>query len=275
MCSQKVQFSLDSTLGQLLGCVQIYGKKWSLIQKLQFPDYTTEQLRLKYYAFIKFKNSNEELVKLIQQGNVQVKDHSRVKKLYEHFLNLQNSYENCTSSDLIRKKRSKMQIKTYNYRIQLSFQKLQFSSSPMNDHQIKECITHCHSLKDITPQITSDHHISFPFLQITRSAIISRQTSSQNLCQLCRTINLDLKIFLLITALGCVGGCVLCRGYFCVCVQIKLIEKLYIEKILKKQTQNNIAQSKKYYFSCVILLSGSLQHQQFVTQFVNVVKYNS
>ncbi|CAL6056867.1 Myb-like_DNA-binding domain-containing protein [Hexamita inflata] len=94
----------SSTLGQLLGCVQIYGKKWSLIKKLQFPDYTTEQLRLKYYAFIKFKNNNEELVKLIQQGNVQVKDHSRVKKLYEHFLKLQNSYENCTSSDFIRKK---------------------------------------------------------------------------------------------------------------------------------------------------------------------------
>ncbi|CAL5974312.1 Myb-like_DNA-binding domain-containing protein [Hexamita inflata] len=93
-----------SMLIQLIGCVQIYGKKWSLIKKLQFPDYTTEQLRLKYHAFIQFKNGNEELVKLIQKGSVQVKDHPRVKKLYEHFLSLYDSYQNCTSSDFIRKK---------------------------------------------------------------------------------------------------------------------------------------------------------------------------
>ncbi|CAL6008812.1 Myb-like_DNA-binding domain-containing protein [Hexamita inflata] len=92
------------TLGQLLTCVQIYGKKWSLIKKLQFPDFTTEQLRLKFYAFIKFKDGNRELVQLIKQGNIQAEDHGRVKKLYEHFLKLRDLYENSAGSDLLDKK---------------------------------------------------------------------------------------------------------------------------------------------------------------------------
>ncbi|CAL6010457.1 Myb-like_DNA-binding domain-containing protein [Hexamita inflata] len=91
-------------LGQLIYCVQIYGKKWSLIKKLQFPEYTTEQLRLKYYAFIKFKNGHSELIQLIKQGNIQTEDYSRVKKMYEHFLHLRDIYENSGSSDLLDKK---------------------------------------------------------------------------------------------------------------------------------------------------------------------------
>ncbi|CAL6009449.1 Myb-like_DNA-binding domain-containing protein [Hexamita inflata] len=105
MYLQKVQFIMVHILvGQLLGCVQIYGLKWSLIKKLQFPDCTTEQLRQKYYAFVKFTDGNKLLFTLIQQGNIQAEDHTRVKKLYEHFLELKDLYEKCDSADMLYKK---------------------------------------------------------------------------------------------------------------------------------------------------------------------------
>ncbi|CAL6077478.1 Myb-like_DNA-binding domain-containing protein [Hexamita inflata] len=38
---------------KLIACVAIYGKKWELIRKLEFNEYTAEQLRQKYLLIIK------------------------------------------------------------------------------------------------------------------------------------------------------------------------------------------------------------------------------
>ncbi|CAL6088321.1 Myb-like_DNA-binding domain-containing protein [Hexamita inflata] len=88
---------------QLLSCVQIYDKKWSLIQKLQFPNYSPEQLRQKYYSFLKIKSIKNEQIIQIKQGNIQPQ-FGLVKELYEHFHDLKQQFDNCNNFDLLNKK---------------------------------------------------------------------------------------------------------------------------------------------------------------------------
>ncbi|CAL6026536.1 Myb-like_DNA-binding domain-containing protein [Hexamita inflata] len=92
--------------GQLLSCVLIYGKKWSLIQKLQFQNVTTEQLRLKYHSFLKHKQEGLELMELIKQKQspIEPSQYNQIKKLYEHFKNLANLYEKCQDFDAFDRK---------------------------------------------------------------------------------------------------------------------------------------------------------------------------
>ncbi|CAL6008784.1 Myb-like_DNA-binding domain-containing protein [Hexamita inflata] len=90
--------------GQLLSCVLIYGKKWSLIQKLQFQNVTTEQLRLKYHSFLKHRKENLELMELIKQKQIEPQRFHQIKKLHEHFKNMTNLYEQCQEFDALDRK---------------------------------------------------------------------------------------------------------------------------------------------------------------------------
>ncbi|CAL6000022.1 Myb-like_DNA-binding domain-containing protein [Hexamita inflata] len=86
---------------QLLSCVQIYDRKWSLIQQLQFPDFSPEQLRQKYYQFLKFKGIKNEQISRMKQENVQPQQFSLVKEC-EHDLKYQ--FDNCNNFNLLNKK---------------------------------------------------------------------------------------------------------------------------------------------------------------------------
>ncbi|CAL5973889.1 Myb-like_DNA-binding domain-containing protein [Hexamita inflata] len=89
---------------QLLSCVQIYDKKWTLIQKLQFPNLSPEQLRQKYNTYIKLKTKRHELIRTLKQGNITPEQLCQVKSLYEYYNNLKNKFDNCDDLDLLYKK---------------------------------------------------------------------------------------------------------------------------------------------------------------------------
>ncbi|CAL6008754.1 Myb-like_DNA-binding domain-containing protein [Hexamita inflata] len=98
-----VQWTFQN-LNQLLSCVQIYDKKWTLIHKLQFPHLSPEQLRQKYNKFIQLKTKRLDLIKTLKQGNISPELLCQVQSLYEHYNNLKIQLDNCSDLDLLYKK---------------------------------------------------------------------------------------------------------------------------------------------------------------------------
>ncbi|CAL6090564.1 Myb-like_DNA-binding domain-containing protein [Hexamita inflata] len=88
--------------GQLFGSVLIHGQKWELIRKLQFPNFTAEQLRKKYALFQKRRQQGEFLIKMIMSDKIISKDLiPHMVKFYEHFKNLLFMYNNYDKMDII------------------------------------------------------------------------------------------------------------------------------------------------------------------------------
>ncbi|CAL6108275.1 Myb-like_DNA-binding domain-containing protein [Hexamita inflata] len=69
---------------KLIACVAIYGKKWELIRKLEFNDYSAEQLRQKYLLFIRRRKRINLGQKI--QNNEQLDPQIFNSYFIEHFL---------------------------------------------------------------------------------------------------------------------------------------------------------------------------------------------
>ncbi|CAL6031703.1 Myb-like_DNA-binding domain-containing protein [Hexamita inflata] len=81
---------------RLITVVSIYGKKWELIRKLQFNEYTAEQLRQKYLFFENKKNFRAGLLQIIQRNDeIPLQKIPRIiKENVEYLLSIFNGTQN-------------------------------------------------------------------------------------------------------------------------------------------------------------------------------------
>ncbi|CAL6106769.1 Myb-like_DNA-binding domain-containing protein [Hexamita inflata] len=81
--------------GQLIACVDIHGRKWGLIQRLQFQDFTPEQVRQKFSKFENRFKKNFSLISMIKNGDdVPLEKRDDLQRLYKYFSELKAIYDN-------------------------------------------------------------------------------------------------------------------------------------------------------------------------------------
>ncbi|CAL6112226.1 Conserved_hypothetical protein [Hexamita inflata] len=88
-----MKWDLDEFI-RLITTVSIYGKKWELIRKLEFNNYTAEQLRQKYLFFENKKNMRAKLIENITKNNDVSKAPEIFKKNIDYLMDKINGAEN-------------------------------------------------------------------------------------------------------------------------------------------------------------------------------------
>ncbi|CAL5970403.1 Conserved_hypothetical protein [Hexamita inflata] len=96
---------------RLITTVSIYGKKWELIRKLEFNEYTAEQLRQKYIFFENKKSFRVNLLQIIQQNEeIPLEKVPSIFKENIEYLSVCSMALRTTSTILIQNQQKKLSI---------------------------------------------------------------------------------------------------------------------------------------------------------------------
>ncbi|CAL6024675.1 Myb-like_DNA-binding domain-containing protein [Hexamita inflata] len=92
---------LPHQIGQLLSCVEIYGKKWKQIQKTQFPQFSDKQVRSKYNMLQKMFQENKKMMELIREGKATKSNQEQIEKMFAYYSDLKEMYLSRDQKDIL------------------------------------------------------------------------------------------------------------------------------------------------------------------------------